>query len=411
MKRLCVAMATLMAATVVGCGSNKVTDSGASNTVSEPEAVNADTLGIPVVKDGVLRPGEDCAEVFFEWDPVEGATGYEVSEENKYYSEEEYREPETVDIAENSYVAGAQDYFDFRIKVRAYKGEGAERTYGEWSPFATGSAYETETVAVGGPYGEISVVIPEGWTAEISAVDDGRLTYGLYGLILKPKSADRGQIELICSDSFGVCGTGLSEKEIQLGDYSVHVGTYDEHEHWDFITFGDERPQIIAQSINCDSWISYMWEEADTILSTLKFDGSKTEGGIGQYISDSEVETLGLMMNVSNVTPSGVTIHFRQYDDKSTGELTYGEGYTLERLVGQKWEAVPMIIDNGAFTDIGYIIPKNGEAEIETNWEWLYGKLEPGTYKITKLVIDAGVDNKGDSLNQYPISAQFLIAG
>ena len=154
-----------------------------------------------------------------------------------------------------------------------------------------------------------------------------------------------------------------------------------------------------------------MWEEADTILGTLKFDSSKTEGGIGQYISDSEVETIGLMMNVSNVTPSGVTIHFRQYDDKSTGELTYGEGYTLERLVGQKWEAVPMIIDNGAFTDIGYIIPKNGEAEIETNWEWLYGKLEPGTYKITKLVIDAGVDNKGDSLNQYPISAQFLIAG
>ncbi|WP_022770109.1 hypothetical protein [Butyrivibrio sp. NC2007] len=67
MKRLCVAMATLMAAAVVGCGSNKATDSGASNTVSEPESVNADTLGIPVVKDGVLRPGEDCAEVFFEF--------------------------------------------------------------------------------------------------------------------------------------------------------------------------------------------------------------------------------------------------------------------------------------------------------------------------------------------------------
>ena len=38
-------------------------------------------------------------------------------------------------------------------------------------------------------------------------------------------------------------------------------------------------------------------------------------------------------------------------------------------------EAVPMIIDNGVFTDIGYNIPKSGEAEIETNWEWLYGKI------------------------------------
>ncbi|SFC97402.1 putative quinol monooxygenase [Butyrivibrio sp. YAB3001] len=119
MKRLCVAMLILMTIVAVGCGNNKVADSGAaSSTVSEPEAVEASTLGVPAVKDGVLRPGEDCAEVYFEWDPVEGADGYEVSEENKYYSEKEYREPEKVEVVDNSYVTGAQDYFDFRIRVR-----------------------------------------------------------------------------------------------------------------------------------------------------------------------------------------------------------------------------------------------------------------------------------------------------
>ena len=152
MKRFCVAMVMLMTIAAVGCGNNKVADSGAvSNTVSEPEAVEASTLGVPVVKNGILRPGEDCAEVVFEWDPVEGAEGYEVSEENKYYSEKEYREPETVEIPDNSYVTGAQDYFDFRIRVRAFKGKGAERVYGEWSSFATGSAYEKKTVAWAGP--------------------------------------------------------------------------------------------------------------------------------------------------------------------------------------------------------------------------------------------------------------------
>jgi len=117
------------------------------------------------------------------------------------------------------------------------------------------------------------------------------------------------------------------------------------------------------------------------------------------------------MMSVSNVTPSGLTVHFRQYDDKNTGELIYGEDYTLEKLEGEKWVAVPMIIDNGVFTDIGYSIPKNGEAEVETNWEWLYGKLGPGTYKITKTVLDSGAGSEGDSLNRYTMSAQFLIAG
>ncbi|SFG81137.1 hypothetical protein SAMN05216356_13416 [Oribacterium sp. WCC10] len=70
-----------------------------------------------------------------------------------------------------------------------------------------------------------------------------------------------------------------------------------------------------------------------------------------------------------------------------------------------------MIIDNGVFTDIGYSIPKNGEAEIETNWASFYGKIEPGTYKITKTVLDSGASGEGDSLNRYTVSAQFMIAG
>jgi hypothetical protein len=68
-----------------------------------------------------------------------------------------------------------------------------------------------------------------------------------------------------------------------------------------------------------------------------------------------------------------------------------------------------MIIDNGAFTDIGYNIPPGGESEIETDWEWLYGKLSPGTYKITKKIWTNPKD--GDSLSTYTLSAQFMLAG
>ena len=34
---------------------------------------------------------------------------------------------------------------------------------------------------MGGTYGEMSVVVPDGWTAEISAVDDGKLRLKLIG--------------------------------------------------------------------------------------------------------------------------------------------------------------------------------------------------------------------------------------
>ena len=86
--------------------------------------------------------GEDAVEVHFEWDAVEGADGYEVEEVNKYREEQEYREPAiTSETTETTYVDSAQDEWDFKIKVRAFKGTGSERVYGEWSSFAEGSTY------------------------------------------------------------------------------------------------------------------------------------------------------------------------------------------------------------------------------------------------------------------------------
>ena len=62
-------------------------------------------------------------------------------------------------------------------------------------------------VVSGGPYGQISLFVPDGWEYIVCPVDDDQMSYGLYGFILKPLEASEGQIELFCSDSFGVCGT------------------------------------------------------------------------------------------------------------------------------------------------------------------------------------------------------------
>ena len=274
------------------------------------------------------------------------------------------------------------------------------------------SASEDEAegeLSIAGPYGQISVSLPDNWSGEAVPVDDDKLMYGLYGLIIKPAGTSEGQIEIAVMDSFGVCGTGLSQENWNLAGGKVSVGTYDDHEYWDYIVFKDEKPQILAQHTDCDSWTEGMWDEAYLILDSLQYNEKNAEGGIGQYISDSEVEAIGVMMDVSHVTPTGLIVRFRQYEDKGFGELTYGEGYTLEHLNGEAWEAVPMIIDNGVFNDLGYNIPPGGESEIETNWEWLYGKLSPGTYKITRKVWTK--HQGGDSLSSYTLSAQFMLAG
>ena len=45
---------------------------------------------------------------------------------------------------------------------------------------------EMTTACSGGPYGEITVEKRDGWSIEAAPVDSGKLSYGHYGLILKP---------------------------------------------------------------------------------------------------------------------------------------------------------------------------------------------------------------------------------
>ena len=135
----------------------------------------------------------------------------------------------------------------------------------------TSESAESSFVSVDGPYGEISADVPDNWDAEAVPVDGGKLTYGLYGLILRPADADEGQIEVFCTDSFGVCGTGLFEEVISIAGGNAHMGTYDDHEHWDFIVFGDTKPQIVAQHTECDSWSEEMWGEAWEILDSVVY--------------------------------------------------------------------------------------------------------------------------------------------
>ena len=268
-----------------------------------------------------------------------------------------------------------------------------------------------DTASVGGPYGQISVILPGTWNAEAYPVDSGKMTVGLYGMFLYPKDEKDGHIELFYADSFGVCGTGLSQEEVTLAGDSAHMGTYDNNEHWNFITYGGVNTKIVATHSDCDSWTDEIWEEALSILDTVRFDQSRTEGGAGQYIPESENDTIAVIMDVSHVTPSGLTVRFRRYDKRDTGELLYGEGYKLERMEGDSWVDVPMIIEDGAFTDEGYPIPAEGEAEMETDWEWLYGTLAPGTYRITKTITDSNRSNPNFNVPVYLLKAQFMIAG
>ncbi len=270
---------------------------------------------------------------------------------------------------------------------------------------------ELTTAAVGGPYGEISAAIPADWTFEAAKVDDDKLMYGLYGLILRPADVAEGQIELFCIDGFGVCGTGLETEWITLAGNAACVGTYDDHAHWDYIVMKDDNPDLVAQHTDCYSWTDEMWDEALEILDTAVFDEGKREGGVGQSIEESYDDNIAVQMRVTNVTPTGLTVHFEQYDKRDCGELIYGDGYYLQVQNGSDWEDVPAVIENWGFNDIAYTLQPEGKAEQQIDWEWLYGTLSPGTYRITKILTDSNRNNPSVNDPAYPLTAQFILAG
>ena len=98
-------------------------------------------------------------------------------------------------------------------------------------------------------------------------------------------------------------------------------------------------------------------------------------------IQQTQVENVTIQ--ISDISPSGASLVIT---DTNPEPYLYGEWYKIQKLTGGQWQDVPTVIDNYGFHEIGYIPNANGEVKFPINWEWLYGKLPAGTYRIFKEV-------------------------
>lgn len=127
-----------------------------------------------------------------------------------------------------------------------------------------------------------------------------------------------------------------------------------------------------------------------------------------QIIKDEVTPNWGVTLTAKNVTPEGLTILCTQSDGEPTGELNTGSYYTIHKLTEDGWIAVdylPHEYDIG-WTLEAWLIPMNDTVEWQVNWEWLYGKLPSGHYRIGKGI--TGLRVAGD-YNQVMFYADFDI--
>jgi len=135
-------------------------------------------------------------------------------------------------------------------------------------------------------------------------------------------------------------------------------------------------------------------------VSQIKLKGTKFNCGVLNIIEAKESkykisELENVSIDIYDISLTGATIVIK---DTNENPYTYGDWYRLEKQVGGKWYEVNTIIDNFGFNAIGYLPNKDNEVKFVIDWEWLYGELPLGSYRILK---EAG--------NKY-ISIEFDIA-
>ena len=107
----------------------------------------------------------------------------------------------------------------------------------------------------------------------------------------------------------------------------------------------------------------------------------------------SEVENVSA--TISDISLTGATITIK---DRNSTKYTYGEWYVIQKEENGKWYNISTKVKEYGFNSIGYEVDENNEVKFVIEWEWLYGKLPQGSYRIIK-----------ESHNKY-ISIPFNIA-
>ena len=99
--------------------------------------------------------------------------------------------------------------------------------------------------------------------------------------------------------------------------------------------------------------------------------------------TQQQTQVENVTFQISAISPTGATLIIT---DTNPEPYLYGEWYKIQRLTDGQWQDLPHIIDNAGFTMIGYLPDENGQVKFSINWEWLYGVLPSGTYRIFKEV-------------------------
>lgn len=111
--------------------------------------------------------------------------------------------------------------------------------------------------------------LPAGWTYEITQTEDEPTS--CISVNLKPDVEElKGVITIEYCQGFGVCGTGLERKKMDVNGYEAWQGFYNGNPVWEFIVLeGDYQNCVIINS--AENWYEDYEDTINLMLSTIQF--------------------------------------------------------------------------------------------------------------------------------------------
>lgn len=196
----------------------------------------------------------------------------------------------------------------------------------------------------------------------------------------------------------GFCGTpdSLEEKidgEIDLGWYPT-------------ISDGVYRLSFDLQDKGTTTQISAIFsfkEEVNTSTSTTEEEDT-TDWEPTNYNTVNNFNDVTMSIKKDTISEDGLTVVIQNNSDKIA---LYGEEFVLEKKINEGWYEVPVTIEGDyGFNSIGYEVPSGEEGEWKVDWNWLFGSLNEGEYRIIKNILD--FRDAGD-FDTYYLSAEFTL--
>ena len=222
-------------------------------------------------------------------------------------------------------------------------------------------------------------------------------------------SVDGKRYEITDTDTVRKITENIESIQFEKGESSENTNGFGP-----FIQWYDANDNLIES-------ISVMAEE--TILYDGFFwtaiDGNIDYTAINQILGNVNQDTEKIRTDTDGPSSlDGVTMEVTEYSDTSiTVRITNdtdmniecgGEDFCLKILDEEtgEWRDLDTVIDDYGFFEEAYMIQKDSPLEMVINFEWLYGKLEPGRYQIVKTVTD--FRGTGD-YTDYVLAAEFDI--